>query len=106
MIQDRLSANSSNEELFNEAATIYNDALERAGYKEKLMYKPRNREHNQGRVRRRNIIWFNPPYNEVVKNPIEREFYVLIDKHFPRHHNLQPKQHLPKLQLHMEHERA
>ena len=82
MIQDRLSVNSSNEELFNEAATIYNDALERAGYKEKLMYKPRNREHNQGRVRRRNIIWWNPPYNASVSTNITRIFFAIVNRLF------------------------
>ena len=42
------------------------------------------------RKRKRNIIWLNPPYNEAVRNPIEREFYALVDKHFPRHHKYYP----------------
>ena len=47
MIQDRLSTNSSNKELFDEAVGPYNDALKRAGYKQKLVYKPRNKEKKQ-----------------------------------------------------------
>ena len=38
------------------------------------------------RKRKRNVIWFNPPYNEAVKTRIEKDFYQLIDKHFPRDH--------------------
>ena len=38
--------------------------------------------------RKRNIIWFNPPYNEEVWTNIGKAFFYLINKHFPAHHKL------------------
>ena len=58
---------------------------------------PANRSNT--RKRKRNIIWFNPPYNEAVRNPIEREFYALIDKHFPKHHKYYPIFNRHKIRL-------
>ena len=36
------------------------------------------------RNRKRNIIWFNPPFNKNIKTNIGKTFLKLIDKHFPR----------------------
>ena len=36
----------------------------------------------------RNIIWFNPPFNQNVKTNIGKIFFKLINKHFPNHHRL------------------
>lgn len=41
------------------------------------------------RTRRRNIIWFNPPYNKNVSTNIAKSFLNLIDKHFTKENNLQ-----------------
>ena len=41
------------------------------------MKRPRNR--------RRNTIWFNPPYTATVKTNIGKEFFRLLNKHFPKH---------------------
>ena len=38
---------------------------------------------SQSRHRNRNIIWFNPPYNECITSNISRDFLNLISKHFP-----------------------
>ena len=35
------------------------------------------------RRRRRNIIWFNPPFSKTVRTNVGRNFLQLIDKHFP-----------------------
>ena len=39
--------------------------------------------------RKRNVIWFNPPYYEEVQTNIRKAFFNLINKHFPAHHKLQ-----------------
>ena len=38
--------------------------------------------------RKRNDIWFNPPYNEEVQTNIGKAFLNLINKHFPANHKL------------------
>ena len=38
------------------------------------------------RQRKRDVIWFNPPYNQSVTTNVASQFLKLVDKHFPRHH--------------------
>ena len=80
-ISYRLSTNSSNETIFNEAKTEYESALQKSGYKEKLKYTAKQPAKNK---RKRNIIWFNPPFNKSLDTNIAQKFLQLIDKHFPR----------------------
>ena len=42
----------------------------------------------KNRRRRRNIIWFNPPFSQTVKTNVAKLFFRLLDKHFPRSHIL------------------
>ena len=42
------------------------------------------------RNRKRNIIWFNPPYSKNVQTNVAITFLNLIKKHFPPNHNLHP----------------
>ena len=89
MIQTRISDLSCNEEEFENAKGDYSDALNLSGHEHNLEFRKSNtRNNNQSkRKRRRKILWFNPPYNESVTNCIEKEFYQLLDRHFPRHHH-------------------
>ena len=87
-VNRRLSEISSDEAVFNEAATPYQDALHKSGYTYKLEFKPPQRAQPQRRNRSRKIIWFNPPYNKNVKSKIGREFLRLIDQCFPAGHKL------------------
>ena len=88
MIQTRLSSLSCNAEEFANAEGEYSNALSLSGYAVKLVYSKKTDQttSKEKRKRKRNITWFNPPYNVAVKNCIEKEFYQLIDKHFPKHH--------------------
>ena len=86
-IEQRLPNNSSNETIFNEAASLYKKALSEAGYHVKLKYNP-NKKTKQEKNRERNIIWFNPPYSKNVVTKAGHYFLKLFDKHFPRHHKL------------------
>ena len=56
-----ISEISSDEAVFNEAATMYQDALYKSWYKYKLEFNPPQRAPCQRRNRSRKIIWFNPP---------------------------------------------
>ena len=84
-IQKRLSNLSSNEEIFKQATPYYTAALQRSGYDHKFEYKPNTRNQRRNN-RKRNIIWFNPPYNNNIATNIGRYFLNLIKKHFPRQH--------------------
>ena len=86
MINKRLSDISYDEEEFVKSAPIYQKALEESGFSHHLKYIPP--QNSNRRTRRRNIIWFNPPYCKSVKTNIGRHFLKLVNKHFPSHHKL------------------
>ena len=88
-INRRLSSISSDQDVFNEAAPPYQEALRKSGYTHKLEFKPPPQgPPTQRRKRRRNVIWFNPPYNKNVKTSIGRAFISLINRSFPTGHKL------------------
>ena len=86
-VNKRLSEISSTEEIFNKAAPAYQKALNDSGYEYELKYE----KSNQRKVRRhrnRNVIWYNPPYEQSVKTNIGRKFLKIVDECFPAHNNL------------------
>ena len=87
-ISKRISSLSSNFELFSRAAPIYNAALENAGYTERVKYDSEINVSKPPRNRKRNIIWYNPPYNKSVSTNIGRVFLNSLDKHFHKEHKL------------------
>ena len=89
MLSKRLSELSCNREEFEKAATPYNSAIKTSGYHEGLAYDDHAMDTRaRRRNRKRNKVWFNPPFSESVKNNIGKEFLKLVDKHFPPHHHL------------------
>ena len=86
-VSNRLTSHSANEDVFNEAAPLFNRSLERSGYTEKVDYNPEVRR-NIRRNRSRKIIWYNPPYSMNVETNVGRTFLNLIRKHFPDGHRL------------------
>ena len=44
--------------------------------------KPETPRATRNRTRKRNIIWFNPPYNKSVVTNVGQRFLQLVDKHF------------------------
>ena len=83
-IERRLSLLSSSEKIFNETKDQYQEALKQSGHKYTLKYNPPVEPGR--RQRRRNIIWFNPPFSKTVSTPIGKKFLSLLDKHFPNTH--------------------
>ena len=78
MINKRLCEISCNEEEFNKIKNTYEEALDKSGFKNKLTFqttKPKKK------IRKRKIIYFNPPYNENVNFNLGKQFISLIDKH-------------------------
>ena len=85
-VQKRLNNISSTEEIFNIAKKDYEKALKESGHKCQLTYEQKDDQRNSTRRKkrkRRDEIWFNPPFNKEVKTNIGRQFLRLIDKNFP-----------------------
>ena len=57
---------------------------------QRLHYCKKNTTTPTKRDRKRNIIWFNPPYSKNVQTNVAKTFLNLIKKHFPVNHNLHP----------------
>ena len=88
MIEHRISRLCSNENIFEEEKTPYEEALISAGYKNvNLTYRP-ERKLNPTKDRKQNckrsICWFNPPFSSIVKTKVGKEFFRILDKNFPK----------------------
>ena len=80
MINRRICEISCNEQEFNKAKLLYEDALEKSGFSHKMEFKEYQKAPKK---RKRNVIWFNPPYSKNVTTNIGKVFLKMINKHFP-----------------------
>ena len=87
-INRKLIENSSNKDVFDASKNEDEEALLKSGYKSNLEFQKEISSEKKNRRRRRNIIWFNPPFSQTVKTNVARLFLRLLDKHFPRSHIL------------------
>ena len=87
-VERRLSKLSSNEKIFNDSIPIYQEALIKAGYNHKLTYQKHDQKKDNSQQRKRQIIWFKPPYSKNVNTKLGKFFLSLIDKPLPLHHKL------------------
>ena len=88
-IQKRLNTISSSEVVFNEAKSAYQQALGDAGYSDELTYNNNLQTMSRRtRKRRRRVVWYNPPYSKNVTTNIGKEFFKLLQLHFPKQHPL------------------
>ena len=77
-INERLSKNSSNPEIFDKAKIDYEKALKDSGYKSvNLTFK--KPAEKQNRTRSRKLIWFNPPFNKSVTTNVAKRFLNLVE---------------------------
>ena len=74
MISKIISEISCDEHEFKKAKDVYNEALAKSGYNQKLKYQ---NQHVNRYSRKRKIIWFNPPYSKHVKANIGKIFMKL-----------------------------
>ena len=83
---------SSNRATFESAAPIYEEALRRSHFNPKLECIPDSDKQTKTtpsqKRHRRNIIWFSLPFSKNVKTNFGHNFLKLIEKHFPKSHNL------------------
>ena len=84
----RLSNLSSNEAIFTAAKGPYEDALKRAGHKEKMTFCQTKGRTTSRRARRRQIIWYNPPYCSSMITKLGQTFLSILDECFPVNHPL------------------
>ena len=77
-ISCRLSDNSSNIRTFYKY--IYDNVLKYSRYRQALEFIP---PKDKPKNRKRNIIWFNPPYNKCITSNIGRDFLNLIKSTYP-----------------------
>ena len=82
-VNSRLNFNSSNMNVFENHINDYEVALMKSGYNEKLEYKGEKAVKSRKR-KKKNVMWFTPPFNIQVKTNVGRMFLKLIDKHFPK----------------------
>ena len=68
--------------MFDNAKTDYEKALKDSGFKYNLKWVD-NRPQAKPKRRRRDVIWFNPPFNKSLKTNIGKQFLDLINKNFP-----------------------
>ena len=89
-INKRLSEISSEKESFDMFKKDYEQALLKSGHPPSLTYSPpeTNSEPRTKRNRKRNVIWFTPPYSASLKTNFGKQFLNLIDKHFPVNNKL------------------
>ena len=70
-VSKRLSTISSSKELFLQEIPYYKAAMDRAGHREELTYKPADETLvPQKKKRNRDAIWFNPPWSSNVRTDI------------------------------------
>ena len=72
--------------LLHKLSEKYSEAITKAGYKHEMRYQQNIRQNTTTtKNRKRNITWFNLPYNANVVTKIGKHFLSLLDKHFPLH---------------------
>ena len=82
-INERLSRNSFNEEVFNSSKYQYVKALRDSGHTNFELKFNKTRNNHTKRNRQRDIIWFNPPFSSAVSTNVEKSFLQLLRHHFP-----------------------
>ena len=82
-INKRLTNISSSNEVFDESIAPYQQALEESGYDHKLTYNPEPTPRTK-RKRKRDITWYNPPFDSNVKTNLGRKFLRIVDKCFQK----------------------
>ena len=88
-ISNRLSNNSSNNQVFDMSKGEYEKALRESGSKNVSLIYTDKKDIKQKRSRSNNIICFNPPFNKNVSTNIAKRFLNLLDQHFPKSNKFQ-----------------
>ena len=82
-INKRLSSNCSNEELFKIGTPIFQQALKNSGHNHELKFEQENPRTKSKTSRKRNVIYFNPPWADNVKTKVGTKILNLVKESFP-----------------------
>ena len=93
-ISKRINNLSADETTFNKSKEkdLYNNTLDEDGFEHKIAFQKQQNTStvaNNTKNRKRNIIWFNPPFSLNVSTNIGKKFFSLLGKHFSKTHQLQ-----------------
>ena len=87
MIAGRISYLSCDANEFDKIKEVYNTSLKKSGFNEPISFvNPQIGSQSPPRQRKRQVIWYNPPYNDRVETNIGKKFLALLSKHFPPQH--------------------
>ena len=78
-VSEQISTISSSKEIFESSKIEYENALKIIGYKDRLVYENSSvneNDKNENKKRKRNIIWYNPPYSVNVKTNIGKKIFL------------------------------
>ena len=79
-VNERLSKLSSNQAVFDEAAPVFQEALSKSGYNHQLSFNPPiPPTTKKNKSRKREVTWFNPPWNDSVKTNVGKKFLRILD---------------------------
>lgn len=88
-VNRRISDISSSAKEFDDAKGDYQAALNKSGHKHELAFQEPVATPTRSRTKKkREILWFNPPFNLAVATNVGAEFLKLVSKHFPKNHPL------------------
>ena len=73
-----------NEDEFNKAKSVYEKVLKGCGFKSNLKFA--SIQTKPSRNRKKEVVWFNPPFNTEVKTNICKVFMKLVRKYFYKWH--------------------
>ena len=85
-ISKRLSDISCNKSMLDKTVDVYEKALKNSGFNEKISYiekhEPSEQHRNNKKKRKRNVIWFNPPYSVNMTTNIGKIFFKNYQEKF------------------------
>ena len=87
-ISNRLSNNSSNNQVFDMSKGDYEKARRESAYKNVSLIYTDKKDIKQKQNLSRNILWFNSPFNNYVSTKVAKQYLNLIDQHFPKSNKL------------------
>ena len=89
-ISQRINELPSDKTVFNNSKELFKNALSNNVFDHKIKFQPltKNKDRIRNKNRGRKIVWFNPPYKCNVATNMGKKFLLLLDKHFPKAHDL------------------
>ena len=96
----RLNKLSRTKEIFETNISPYQNALTKSGYTYNLKWiENRNLVNKNKKKNKKDILYFNPPWSNIISTPIGRNFIALIRKWFESNPLLKDKFNTKKLKM-------